>query len=109
MPKATRYIRPYQRKGRPGIISGLSQEGKITASGMINIAMVDFIIPLTVFHTPLHRTASLPGKYAIKFRKVWASINFQAIQFCGIEKPLFLPRFYGILSKGENNAKRQQI
>jgi hypothetical protein len=25
---------PYQRKGRPGIISGFSQEGKLTASSI---------------------------------------------------------------------------
>jgi hypothetical protein len=31
---------PYQRKGRPGMISGLSHEGKLTASGIENLTVL---------------------------------------------------------------------
>jgi hypothetical protein len=35
--KAKMYISPYQRKGSPGIISGLSQEGKSIDSSIVYI------------------------------------------------------------------------
>jgi len=37
VPKASMYISPYQRTGRPGIISGFSHEGKGIDSGILHL------------------------------------------------------------------------
>jgi hypothetical protein len=61
MANATMYITLYQRKGRPGNISGLSHEGKLTASGMN--------APISIFYRYLQRPFFYLTGIFIKIKK----------------------------------------